>query len=86
MNLLKKIEERAKIAAQILEFNIEFKSGITEDLDVFIATHPLFNLRSQGVTESEALKWARIQAEAHFFQHTNKALEVIRDYEQENKT
>jgi hypothetical protein len=71
MNVLNKIEIKAKKAADLIEFTVEYTPGVTEDLDLYCVKNSNFGVSSYGPTEESARESAKIQLESILLENSS---------------
>lgn len=85
MDILKKYQKQANLAASVLEFEVTYEAGVTEDLDTHKASFGPLNINCYAGTEEEAVKYARIEAEARFMEKSELATTVLKSFTDSKK-
>jgi hypothetical protein len=70
MDIFKRIEKKAEIAAQAINFDLRYIPGVDEDLDIYCAYHELMNIYCYGATKEEAVNSARQEAAARLMENS----------------
>jgi hypothetical protein len=77
MSLLTKFENKAQIAAGLIEFQVDYVPGAIESLDKYRATLESLGVVAYGTTKGKAIKAAQLQAEASLMEHLSMADSII---------
>jgi hypothetical protein len=78
MDLFSKFELQARLAAQVLSFDITYIPGVTEDLDRYKASHEQMGINCYGDTEDLAISSARMEATGLFIERSSLAEQILR--------
>ena len=84
MNLLSKFKENAKCASEVIEFDVLYIPGVTEDLDNYKATYLPLNINCYGPSKELAIRSARSEAEAHFMEESTMAEAILNAFLKKN--
>jgi hypothetical protein len=85
MDVLQKYKDKANLAASVLEFEITYEAGVTEDLDTYKASFGPLNINCYAGSEEDAIKYARIEAEARFMETSELANVVLTSFQKSRK-
>ena len=77
MDVITKVEKKAKKASEILKYKVICIPGVTEDLDQYKVTHELLNITCYGSSEESALASAKMEAEARFMEQASLADKIL---------
>ena len=77
MEILKKIQKDVREAASLIELEVKYEPGPTEELDGFTASFSDLGVSCYGKTEERAVRSARRDLEAKLLEQPTVAHEIL---------
>jgi hypothetical protein len=78
VNVLERIEKRVRRAVEVIDFEVNYYSGVTEDLDIYEVSCASLEIKCFGPTELKAIESAKADALAKLMENAALTEKILR--------